>query len=116
MDNLPSAPNLVLPFATKFDQLSLSSCYLEAHQNNKSIGHASGFFWSAKGALYLVTNWHVVTGKDPFSKEFLHMGQCPDALHVHYTVRAHNSGDMKEVLGADARAFLQKQITVPLYS
>jgi hypothetical protein len=116
MANPASRPNLVLPFATKFDQLSLSSCYLEARQDSKPIGHASGFFWRANTALYLVTNWHVVTGKDPLSKNFLHMGQCPDTLHVHYTARAETSSDMTERFGADARAFLQRQISVPLYS
>jgi hypothetical protein len=108
-------PNLVLPFATKFDQLSLSVCYLEAYQNNNPIGHASGCFWRDSNVLFLVTNWHVVTGKHAFSKEFLRMGQCPDSLRVHYTIRAQASGDMIETFGADVRAFLQKQINVPLY-
>src|ERR1700724_1645993 len=112
MANRSSAPNLVLPFATKFDQLSLSSCYLELCQNNKPIVHASGFFWTAKDALYRVTNWHVVTGKDPLRKEFLQRGQCPDTIRVHYTVRTKASANIADIFGPDARSFLQKQANV----
>lgn len=35
------------------------------------VSTASGFFWSHEGSAYLVTNWHVVTGKNPFTGQVL---------------------------------------------
>ena len=31
------------------------------------VSSATGFFWLHNGQAYLVTNWHVVSGRDPFT-------------------------------------------------
>jgi hypothetical protein len=37
--------------------------------NGHSIGTATGFFWKEFDKTYLVTNWHVLSGRKPITKE-----------------------------------------------
>jgi hypothetical protein len=104
-----------MPFAVKFDKLSLASCFIELHLGDHKIGHASGFFWRKANDLFLITNWHVVTGKNPFTKLFLKAGQCPDHLKIHYTIVDAPSPEMISILGATAKGFAQKTLIVPLF-
>jgi hypothetical protein len=47
----------------------------------KQVGYATGFFYRVKGVLFLVTNWHVVTGRNPENPSNLLPGYpaSPDA-------------------------------------
>jgi hypothetical protein len=49
------------------------------------LGAASGFFWLHKGQPYLVTNWHVVSGRNPFTGERLDRknGYVPQKIRFH---------------------------------
>jgi len=52
--------------------LSLSCTPIELLANDGSdsiVGNASGFFWQINGQPYLVSNWHVVSGRNPFTSE-----------------------------------------------
>ncbi|WP_176556238.1 S1 family peptidase [Rubellimicrobium rubrum] len=54
-------------------------------EDGKEIGNAaaSGFYWTHAGNLYLVTNWHVVTGVNPDTG--ISLGPfSPNALRVTY--------------------------------
>lgn len=43
------------------------------------IGQATGFFWRYKGRTYLVTNWHVLLGRNPTNMQPVHAdGALPD--------------------------------------
>jgi len=49
---------------------SFASIYLELKALLTSgepvkVGHGTGFFYRFKGNLFLITNWHVVTGRNP---------------------------------------------------
>lgn len=50
---------------SKIDPLSRCSIALKLWFQSQTIGHATGFLWRHKGAVFLITNWHVVTGRNP---------------------------------------------------
>ena len=47
------------------DPLSCVSLHLESFSNGASLGVGTGFVVVYSGTNYLVTNWHIVTGRDP---------------------------------------------------
>lgn len=51
------------------DPLSVRSLFLEILYNNEVLGSATGFIVEFNNNYYLVTNWHVVSGKDPSTNE-----------------------------------------------
>src|SRR5436305_183344 len=77
----------IFPFAARFDQLSLSSCYLDLFANGTRIGNATGFLWRHGEEVYLVTNWHVVTNKDIFTNDLLDGPTCPDVIRAYVSFR-----------------------------
>jgi hypothetical protein len=48
---------------TSIDQFSLSTTPIELYFNQTVLGTATGFVWNIADNFYLVTNWHVVTGR-----------------------------------------------------
>lgn len=48
--------------------LSATSFLLDIKSNDKSIGHATGFLYRKNDNVYLITNWHVITGRNLFNK------------------------------------------------
>jgi hypothetical protein len=40
--------------------------------NDEPLGHATAFFWESSGIVYLITNWHVVTGRNYQTGENTH--------------------------------------------
>lgn len=82
--------NINLPdYDTKFDSLSLHACYLELHGLGEPR-QASGFFWRRGEKVYLMTNWHVVTGTNPLDGKS--KGWCPEKLQVEYFPRGVQQG------------------------
>jgi hypothetical protein len=57
--------------------------YLEQAFGAQTLGSASGFFWSAYGKTFLVSNWHVFSGRHPDTSYPLatHAG-VPDRLRM----------------------------------
>lgn len=47
------------------DEFSVKPLYLETYLNNSRTGIATGFVVKRNNSYYLVTNWHVVTGRNP---------------------------------------------------
>ena len=45
------------------DYLSYTSVYIETFFNDTPITKASGFFYKKQDQIYLVTNWHVLSGR-----------------------------------------------------
>ena len=73
------------------DQLSVCSLFLEARVCGKPLGTATGFCVEFKGRKFLVTNWHVVTGRDPDTGKVLSpTGGLPDEL----AIRHHSSANV----------------------
>lgn len=50
------------------------------------VGHATGFFWRSNQATYLITNWHVVTGRNPTTLKHIHP-KAAEPDHVELIVR-----------------------------
>lgn len=51
--------------AGKLDDWSLRSVPLRILCNNEHLADATGFFWTESDKTFLITNWHVVTGRHP---------------------------------------------------
>jgi Trypsin-like peptidase domain len=49
-----------------------------------SCGHATGFLFRHNNELFLITNWHVVTGTDPTNLAPVVCGPRPEALTLEY--------------------------------
>lgn len=54
---------------------------LNHNDNDKVFSHGTGFYWKRKGQAYLITNWHVLSGINPFTnKNLSHTGFRPKKL------------------------------------
>jgi hypothetical protein len=72
-----------------FAEPSLVSLAVSARFGRRQLGTATAFVVTHQGRNYLVTNWHVVTGRNPITGAVLHPnGGVPDQLSVlHHTAR-----------------------------
>lgn len=65
------------------NQLSVTSLYLELVQGNLSLGTATGFIIEWHKKYYLITNYHVVSGRHPDTNEIRDPGgNVPDKLLI----------------------------------
>lgn len=65
------------------DRLSVTSLLLKVLSTNQTIGTATGFVVQKGTNYYLVTNWHVVSAKNPNSGASLDpQGRIPDQLQI----------------------------------
>lgn len=78
---LADAPTGNANFAgAAFNGLSLCCTPIELLANDDSdtvVGTATGFFWKKNGLPYLVTNWHVVSGRNSLTSELNSRGYIP---------------------------------------
>jgi hypothetical protein len=49
---------------TDIDLYSMTTVPIEAFANGQPLAKATGFIWQDGPQHYLITNWHVVTGRD----------------------------------------------------
>jgi S1-C subfamily serine protease len=54
---------------TQLDLFTLAVVPIELFFNNTELGHGTGFIWRIDDRNFLVTNWHVFSAKDFFTKE-----------------------------------------------
>lgn len=79
-------PDIATQFtAGRFDGLSFTTTPLRLFSKSQYLGHASGFFWRHGDQCYLVTNWHVVSGNNPFTRRAL--GSAPPSHLVAYDIQ-----------------------------
>lgn len=77
-------PNIKSVFsASRFDARSLTTTPIRIFCGSESLGHASGFYWRSGTEKWLITNWHVVTGNNPFNGKALSYKKAPP---THLTV------------------------------
>lgn len=63
------------------NKLSRVTAYIETYAFDQRNGdmikrsHATGFFVKKKDTIFLVTNWHVVTGLNPTNQSIVDVGQ-----------------------------------------
>jgi hypothetical protein len=66
--------------------LSLSCTPIELLANDSSdnvVATATGFFWQRSGQSYLVTNWHVVSGRNSFTGKLNSRGYVPKRIRFY---------------------------------
>lgn len=65
------------------DPLSVRPLYLLQISSNQVLGTATGFVVEKDKKYYLITNWHVVSGRNPQSDAILHPeGKTPDTILI----------------------------------
>lgn len=91
MVDAPSKPiRAVHPLSTVSARISLFT-------GNKKISTATCFTFNHEGSCYLVTNWHVVAGRNTYTGQPIsNTGAVPDNLRIHvysnstYRIESHN--------------------------
>lgn len=92
----------------RIDHISCTSLMLQVFCKDKLLGTATGFAVRHADKSYLVTNWHVVAGKDPETGRLLSgTGAIPDEVRIaHHHSRKLGAWIVKaeNLYGADGRA------------
>jgi hypothetical protein len=71
-----------------FDRLSLSTIPITPFFRDRALPEATGFIWKRLDRFYLITNWHVVSALDLFTKmHLLKGGSRPEKFRCHFLVR-----------------------------
>lgn len=66
------------------NQYSLASYYVEVFFNEIKLSNATCFFTKRNGTRYLITNWHVVSGKDADTMQCLNKNAAiPNKFHIY---------------------------------
>jgi hypothetical protein len=92
----------------RLNTISVTCCCIELLNDGvESFSTASGFLWRVSTRVFLITNWHVVTGVHAFSGQHLDNGRCPSSLRVHYNHVVELPNDQLQIL--------PHSITVPLF-
>jgi len=53
------------------DEFTVAVSPLDIYFNNTHLSRGTGFFWKKDEETYLITNWHNVSGKNPFTKKHI---------------------------------------------
>jgi len=70
------------------DPLSLSTVPVTALFNDRLLPEATAFIWKRRERYYLITNWHVVSAVNLFTKILILAGASrPNKLRCHFVVR-----------------------------
>ena len=65
------------------DPYSICACPISMFCNRHLIGNATGFFWKHANEIYLISNWHVFSGRIPTSGQPINLdGAVPDIIKV----------------------------------
>jgi S1-C subfamily serine protease len=74
---------------TTLDPFTLATVPLEQYFGETRLGHGTGFMWKKEKQFYLVTNWHVLSMQDFFTRKNLHPGAGrPNMLRALFNVQA----------------------------
>ena len=83
---------------SKYDRISLATTPIEILAGDERVAHASGFFWRSLTGVWLITNWHVVTGNNPFTNRALLPGQSPPSRIRFFPLLTNTTPDGKQHL------------------
>jgi hypothetical protein len=113
---MKTSMQMVLPdYATRFDSLSLSACFLDLKGFGETPRQATGFFWRHSEKVFLITNWHVVTGLNMMDGSTIGHGWAPERISLQYFTKAVLDDPSVRGLGADARLIHAPKFEIPLY-
>lgn len=74
--------------------LSIASLHLTPTVNDRALGTATGFVYSRNGSLFLITNWHVVAGRDRITGQPMHSsGATPDRLTMRLLLKSEDGAN-----------------------
>lgn len=77
------------------DLLSFVSCPIEMLFQDQIIAQGTGFVWRNQSNAFIITNWHNLTGKNPFTGNLLSKnGSVPDAIRIHLAKRVGGTKDI----------------------
>lgn len=69
------------------DQFTLSTAPLSLYFNDTALGQATGFIWKIGDKYYLVSNWHVFSGRDFFTMKNLRPdGGRPNKIETMFNI------------------------------
>jgi hypothetical protein len=88
----------------------MSACFLTLQGVGSEPRHATGFFWRKGEKIFLVTNWHVVTGINIFNGNQMAGGWCPATLAIEYFSRPPKTADAAGMKYMEVSGF-----QIPLY-
>jgi hypothetical protein len=72
------------------DPYSVAAIPIEMHFNATNLGVGTAFVWSHNNQLFLITNWHNVSGKDPNTGKHLSKTAAePNNLKVWFNQKGH---------------------------
>src|SRR5215218_6916627 len=93
---------------------SVAQIQLIGNQNGQpvSCGLGTGFFFKRSDNLYLVTNWHVVTGIDPTTMIPVNEGPLPEVMVFHYKQNVDANGHPTPAATAVAIGSFPKEINL----
>lgn len=76
---------ITLPdYATRFEALTFSVCFLDLKGVGDTPRQATGYFWRRADNVFLVTNWHNVTGINIIDGKAMANGWCPERFGMQY--------------------------------
>jgi hypothetical protein len=86
---------------------SLSVAEIEMLRGDTCAATGTAFFYKSEEGLFLITNWHNVTGVNAATGQPLHkMGMLPTSIRVHYKQLVEKNG---------SKYIKSNHITIPLY-
>jgi len=77
---------------------SVQSLYVETYFNKQILGKATAFVIKSKTQNYLITNWHVVSNKDPNTKKWLNpkLPLVPNKIRILHNAETLGNYTIKE--------------------
>ena len=68
----------------KIDPISTAVTPIELIADDNVFGHGTGFIWSNDQGQFLITNWHNLSGQNPFDGSYLNLGgKVPDSIRIY---------------------------------
>lgn len=97
-------------------QFSVQSRLLTPLWDDKPLSSATGFVVMYQETPYLITNWHVVAGRNPITEEVLSThGLVPDSLLVRHFMTPVTGGPVASLLWQDYKEALYSDENQPLW-
>jgi hypothetical protein len=84
------------PMTTTLDELTLATVPIQSFFNDTPLSTATSFVYRRRDRDYLITNWHVVTGRNAITGDSLCLGARPDRLRAQFNVQ-HASFGKREI-------------------
>jgi len=96
-------------YTGRLDSLSLSSLYLKLLVNGNELGTATGFVVAHSGRRFLITNWHVLSGRNPETgKPCSATGGLSDEVRIAHHLKGKLECRFIEIAGGRGSGFISE--------